>query len=109
MVLVFVTDFERSLAWYRTVLELPLRQRHGEFAVLDTGGVPLALHGGAEPCERSGNHGTLVSLAVAEYAAARAALEARGCRFVFENSAGGRSFGTFLDPDGTPIQISAPA
>jgi catechol 2,3-dioxygenase-like lactoylglutathione lyase family enzyme len=104
-VLIFVTDMDRSLAWYRDVLELPVQSRHGDFAVLGTGGVPLALHGGAEPCQVGTNHGALVSFQVADYAAAKATLEARGCHFIFENEAGGTVFGTFLDPDGTPIQI----
>jgi catechol 2,3-dioxygenase-like lactoylglutathione lyase family enzyme len=106
MVLVFVTDMDRSLAWYRDVLELPLRMRHGDFALLDTGGVPLALHGGAEPTPAGGNHGTLASFAVKDYDQAKAKLEARGCRFSFENRTPNAVFGTFSDPDGTPIQIS---
>ena len=108
MVLLFVTDMERSLAWYQGVLGLPLRFRHGDFAVLETGGVPLALHGGARPCGTPESHGTLLSLAVADYPAARATLEARGCAFTFENRSERAIFGTFADPDGTPLQIQGP-
>lgn len=109
MVMVMVSDFERSLAWYQEVLELPVRTRHGDFAYLETGGVPLALHGGAE----SGGVGTASAsgstpvLRVADYAAAKATLEERGCKFVFENSTPTALFGTVLDPDGNPIQILA--
>jgi catechol 2,3-dioxygenase-like lactoylglutathione lyase family enzyme len=105
MVLVFVTDMDRSLAWYQDRLGLKLLSRHGDFAVLDTGGVPLALHGGGEPEAGSRNHGTLASFRVADYAAAKAQLEEAGSPFVFENQQGNSVFGTFLDPDGTPLQI----
>lgn len=105
MILIMVTDMQRSVAWYRDVLEFPVRMQHGDFAVLDAGGTPLGLHGGAEPLPTTGNQGTLATFRVADYAAAKALLESRGCHFTFENSQGTSTFGTFLDPDGTPIQI----
>ncbi len=105
MILVFVTDMERSLAWYRDVLELPVRFSAAEFALLDTGGVPLALHSGAEPCDHHGSHGTLACLLVDDYAASKATLEARGCHFGFENETDDRRFGTLEDPDGNSLQI----
>lgn len=109
MVMMMVSDFERSLAWYTQVLELPLRARHGDFAYLETGGAPLGLHGGAE----GGGEGEAAAagctpvLRVADYAAAKATLEERGCTFVFENSTPASVFGTVLDPDGNPVQILA--
>jgi catechol 2,3-dioxygenase-like lactoylglutathione lyase family enzyme len=107
MVLVFVTNMDRSVAWYRDVLELPVRGRFGDgFALLDTGSIPLALHDGAASCAEPGNHGSLISLAVPDYAAAKALLESRGCTFVFENTTPNAIFGTILDPDGTAVQIS---
>ncbi len=104
MVMVMVSDFERSLAWYQEKLELPLRARHGDFAYLDTGGAPLALHGGANS-EAVSDARTTPVLRVADYAAAKATLEERGCAFVFENTTPAAVFGTVLDPDGNPIQI----
>jgi catechol 2,3-dioxygenase-like lactoylglutathione lyase family enzyme len=105
MVLIMVTDTSRSVAWYRDVLEMTVRMHHGDFALLDAAGTTVALHGGAEPAAATGNQGTLAVFRVADYAAAKATLEDRGCRFTFENTQGSSTFGTFLDPDGTPIQI----
>ncbi|RIL09293.1 glyoxalase [bacterium] len=104
-VLIFATDVARSVAWYRDVLGLPVRMHHGDFAVLDAGGVTLALHGGldAPPDPRAAQ--TMPVLGVADYAAAKAQLEARGCTFTFENQTPGAVFGTFSDPDGNPLQI----
>lgn len=39
-----VSDMERSLTFYRDVLELPLLHASGAFAFLDGGGVTLALN-----------------------------------------------------------------
>lgn len=104
-VLIFAADVARSVAWYRDVLELPVRMHHGDFAVLDAGGATLALHGGlsATPDPRAAQ--TMPVLGVADYAAAKALLEARGCVFTFENQTPGAVFGTFSDPDGNPLQI----
>ena len=109
MVMMMVSDFERSLAWYQEVLELPVKMRHGDFAYLETGGVPLALHGGAEQAGvgTAAAAGSTPVLRVADYDAAKATLEERGCAFVFENSTPAARFGTVLDPDGNPVQILA--
>lgn len=106
MVLVMVSDFERSLRWYQEVLELPLRARHGDFAYLETGGVPLALHGGRGANEGEGSAASaLPVLLVGDYAAAKATLEERGATFTFENTTPAARFGTFQDPDGNGLQI----
>lgn len=105
MVMVMVSDTAKSVGWYRDVLGLAVRMHHGEFAVLETGNVPLALHGGREEGAADANRGTTVVLNVDDYAASKAELEGKGCRFVFENTQPHAIFGTFLDPDGNPIQI----
>ncbi len=104
MVLVMVSDFERSLRWYQEVLELPLRARYGEFAYLETGGVPLALHGGASEGATAGSS-VLPVLLVDDYASAKSKLEERGASFTFENTTPAARFGTFHDPDGNGLQI----
>ena len=105
-VLVFVTDIERSIQWYSEVFGLTLKFQRGDFAVFDAGNIPLALHGGAQPCDVQGPHGSLISLAVDDYAATKERLESHGCTFVFENESPDAIFGTFLDPDGNPLQIA---
>ena len=104
MIMVMVTDTQRSVDWYRDVLELPVRMHHGDFAILETGNIPLALHGGAEGGAPP-NRGTLAVFQVEDYASAKATLEERGCTFVFENETPQARFGTLLDPDENPIQI----
>ena len=106
MVMLFSADVDRSVAWYTDVLGLKLRARHGDFAVFETGGVPLALHGGANPAAAASRAGGATPvLRVDDYAAAKAALEARGCVFTFENRTPTAVFGSFDDPDGNPLQI----
>lgn len=105
-VIVFVTDLERSIEWYSEVLELPLEWQRGDFAMFNAGNIPLALHGGAQPCDVRENHGSLISFAVEDYASVKAKLVSRGCQFVFENQSPDAIFGTFLDPDGNTLQIA---
>lgn len=105
MVMVMVSDTARSVDWYRDMLGLTVRMHHGEFAVLETGNVPLALHGGRSEGAADAGRGTTVVLNVDDYAAAKAELEGKGCLFVFENTQPHAIFGTLLDPDQNPIQI----
>ena len=103
-VMFFTRDTAASVAWYRDVLGLQLLHQHGDFAVLAAGDARVSLHGGAPP-EGHGAAGVTPVFRVADYAQAKAELEARGCVFTFENSAGNATFGSFSDPDGNPIQI----
>ncbi len=105
-ILIFCRSVDNSVAWYQDVLGLGLRHRHGDFAVLEAGELRISLHGGA-PAEGYAGGGVTPVLRVADYEAAKAALEAKGCRFGFENQAGNARFGSFRDPDGNPLQILA--
>lgn len=106
MVMLFASDVDRAVAWYTDVLGLTLRSRHGDFAVFDTGGTPIALHGGAEPSAGAARSaGATPVLRVDDYAAAKAALEAKGCVFTFENATPQAVFGSFDDSEGNALQI----
>lgn len=108
MVLLFTTDVDRAVAWYTDILGLTLRARHGDFVVFETGGTPLALHGGANASAAAAaaqSTSATPVLRVDDYAAAKAALEAKGCVFTFENSTPHAVFGSFSDPDGNALQI----
>jgi catechol 2,3-dioxygenase-like lactoylglutathione lyase family enzyme len=105
-VMLFVEDIDAQLAWYQATLELPLRFRHGDWAVFDVGPIQLAMHGGAEFGARVSTQRAIVSLEVDDYAAAKQTLEGRGVAFHFENETPNARFGTFRDPEGTEIQIS---
>lgn len=106
--LIFVTDVGRSVAWYRDVLGLQVRMAMDGFAVLEAGGHAIALHAGLDLPEGGAAERppmTMPVLRVADYAAAKATLEERGCVFSFENQTPHAIFGSFADPDGNPLQI----
>lgn len=106
MVMLFAADVDRAVAWYTDVLGLTLRARHGDFAVFETGGAPLALHGGADPAASSSRSASATPvLRVDDYPAAKAALQAKGCIFTFENTTPGAVFGSFNDSEGNALQI----
>lgn len=105
MVLVFVSDVARSVAWYQETLELPLIYKDKGFASLQVGEQRLALHSGDSAGEKLTKGGSIPVFRVEEYQAAKAALELRGCEFYFENSTPNAVFGSFRDPDGNPLQI----
>jgi catechol 2,3-dioxygenase-like lactoylglutathione lyase family enzyme len=95
-------DVQRSIAFYRDVLELPQNPR--EPTEFEAGNVTLAIW---EPeamgvaFSRSAAHG--VALRVADVAAARAELEARGVEFVGERDSGVCNMAFFTDPDGNSL------
>jgi catechol 2,3-dioxygenase-like lactoylglutathione lyase family enzyme len=105
MVVIFVTDVEKSIQWYLDTLGMSLVSRHGDFATLQAGESRIALHGGANPEADLRNAGSLPVFKVQAYESAKEDLASKGCDFVFENSTPVSIFGTFLDPDGNPLQI----
>ncbi len=95
-------DVERSIAFYRDVLGLP--QDRDEPTEFEAGNVTLAVW---EP-ERQGvdfspgaAHG--IALRVADVAAARAELEAKGVEFIGERDSGVCNMAFFTDPDGNSL------
>lgn len=105
MVILFVSDVNASVTWYQTVLGLTVVAQHGDFASLQAGDSRVALHGGLEQPAGAREQTTMPVFAVADYEAAKQQLEALGCHFYFENSTPAAQFGSFLDPDGNPLQI----
>jgi catechol 2,3-dioxygenase-like lactoylglutathione lyase family enzyme len=95
-------DLERSTAFYRDVLELPQDPR--EPTEFEAGNVTLALwepeRMGVE-FQPSGAHG--IALRVADVAAARAELEAKGVEFIGERDSGVCNMAFFTDPDGNSL------
>ena len=105
MVIIFVSDVEHSISWYQDTLGMSLLSHHGDFAALRAGESQIGLHGGANTGIDLRNAGTMPVFQVSDYQMARDKLVSRGCEFIFEDSAGESQFGTFLDPDGNPLQI----
>jgi catechol 2,3-dioxygenase-like lactoylglutathione lyase family enzyme len=95
-------DVERSVAFYRDVLELPQNPR--EPTEFEAGNVTLAVW---KPEDKdveftpSAAHG--IALRVADVEAARAELEARGVEFVGERDSGVCNMAFFADPDGNSL------
>jgi catechol 2,3-dioxygenase-like lactoylglutathione lyase family enzyme len=95
-------NVERSIAFYRDVLELPQNPR--EPTEFEAGNVTLAIwmpeDQGVEFVSDA-SHG--IALRVADVAAARAELEAKGMAFVGERDSGVCNMAFFTDPDGNSL------
>jgi len=95
-------DVERSVAFYRDVLELPQNPRvPTEF---EAGNVTLAIwRPEAQGLEFRSNGEGGIALRVADVAAARAELEAKGVEFIGERDSGVCKMAFFSDPDGNSL------
>lgn len=104
-IIVYVSDVERSIIWYQDVLGLELTAKHGHFAVFQLGSVRISLHGAElDPNVTRGNSSMPVFL-IDSYESYKEDLENKEITFVYENEIPNARFGTFLDPDGNPLQI----
>jgi catechol 2,3-dioxygenase-like lactoylglutathione lyase family enzyme len=95
-------DVERSIAFYRDVLGLPQNPR--EPTEFEAGNVTLAIWKPEDQgvdFPRSAAHG--IALRVADVAAARAELEAKGVEFVGVRDSGVCNMAFFTDPDGNSL------
>jgi catechol 2,3-dioxygenase-like lactoylglutathione lyase family enzyme len=95
-------DVERSVAFYRDVLELPQNPR--EPTEFEAGNVTLAIWRPEDQgvdFPKSVAHG--IALRVADVAAARAELEAKGVEFIGNRDSGVCNMAFFEDPDGNSL------
>jgi lactoylglutathione lyase len=115
-VMVYVSDMDRSVAFYRDTLGLPLRFQSPFWTEFATETVTLALHGGAQPAE-SPSHGSKpagaigIGWSVADLDTVATMLKERGVHFVMEPKDQvdeGIRLAVFLDPDGCAISLSQP-
>ena len=95
-------DVERSIAFYRDVLELPQNPR--EPTEFEAGNVTLAIwkpeDQGVE-FPKSAAHG--IALRVADVAVARDELEKKGVEFIGDRDSGVCNMAFFEDPDGNSL------
>jgi len=110
-----VTDLEKSVAFYKDLVGLPLQSVNGEFAVLGTGGAVVMLHQLMlkSPAPSTGLAAfTEVVLESPDVLASYRALKARGVAFRIEPTVattdGTRDLyvADFRDPDGHVLSIS---
>ncbi|HSC91239.1 MAG TPA: VOC family protein [Gaiellaceae bacterium] len=95
-------DLERAIAFYRDVLGLPQNPR--EPTEFETPNVTLALwqpEAMGVPFDGGASHG--IALRVADVAAARVELEAKGVTFIGERDSGVCTMAFFEDPDGNSL------
>src|SRR5262245_30497439 len=95
-------DVERSIMFYRDVLGLPQNPR--EPTEFEAGNVTLAIWdpaGQGVEFPKSAAHG--IGLRVADVAAARSELEAKGVTFSGERDSGVCNMAFFEDPDGNSL------
>jgi catechol 2,3-dioxygenase-like lactoylglutathione lyase family enzyme len=111
-VIVFVSDMSRSVAFYRDVLELPLRFETTHWTEFSTPGATLALHLEAPDPERS-NPAYMVAgtsrpgLSVPDLAAFHQRMMDRQVPCMQEpRDLFGARIAQYLDPDGLVISVS---
>src|SRR5262245_54673708 len=88
VVMIYVSNMDRSVGVYRDTLGLPLRFQSPHWSEFAVEGVTLALHGGGEPGGSSNGAagaGTIrIGWSVADLDGVCAALKARGVRFTMD-------------------------
>jgi lactoylglutathione lyase len=106
LVFYWVSDMERSVAFYRDVLGLRLlRREDGSWAEFDAGGLRFALHAVAEGQPVPAGGATAV-FAVDDLDRARAELSSLGVTMAHEGDVEGYArFASFHDPDGNTFQL----
>jgi predicted enzyme related to lactoylglutathione lyase len=104
VVFYWVTDVDRSTAFYRDVVGLPPGPRYGDWQEFDIDGATrFAIHGGGAPVTRPTAQ---VSFAVADLEEAISHMASRGCHALGEiTDTGANRFADFADPDGNIFQL----
>lgn len=112
LLVVMVSDMDRSVAFYRDTLGLPAREVSEWWSEFDAGGVTLALHPGrkadAPGLENGTDAGTVhVSFAVPDIDQACAELRAKGVEVDGPRVLEGMdtAIATFSDPNGVSLQV----
>jgi lactoylglutathione lyase len=105
-----VSDFERSLAFYRDVLGLTFDVSEGWAEATFPGGTRFALHAFHEGAPEPGTNGALhVDFAVDDIDAAAARLREAGVEVGEIHRQRYGSHCTFVDPDGYELELFQPA
>jgi catechol 2,3-dioxygenase-like lactoylglutathione lyase family enzyme len=112
-VTLFVSDMERSAAFYRDVLGWPLTCRSPERTELATEGTTLALHYASRPSGAAAVQGEMagrcqLGLWVEDVEAFHRDMVARGTLCIQPPTEGafGVKFAVYADPDGLPFSVA---
>jgi lactoylglutathione lyase len=111
--LVFVSDMERSVAFYRDVLDWPLTCRSPEWTELASEGTTLALHYASRPSGAAAVQGEIAGRCqlgfwVEDVEAFHRDMVARGtpCLQPPTEDASGAKLAVYADPDGLPFSVA---
>lgn len=103
-VILYVTDFDRAVKFYRDTLGLKPSFAEEGWAQFETKGTELCLHSGRE--EAPGKHDACVGLGVADFDFSYAELKRRGVAMgEIHSPCGGIRCAGFNDPDGNRLGI----
>jgi lactoylglutathione lyase len=111
-VIVFVSDMDKSVAFYRDVLGFPLKEQSHKWTEFGTGDTTLALHL-ADPADHTHTHATTpaghcqIGLSVADLDAFHAEMVGKGVKCVQPPKE--EHFGRlaiYADPDEMPISVA---
>ena len=112
-VILFVSDMERSVAFYRDVLGWPLKCQSPERTELATEGTTLALHYASKPSGAAAVQGEIagrcqLGLWVDDVEAFHQDMVARGtlCLQPPTEDACGTKLAVYADPDGLPFSVA---
>ncbi|MET0619789.1 MAG: VOC family protein [Thermoanaerobaculia bacterium] len=110
MLMLGVTDMNRSVAFYRDCVGLPVQFGNDEVTFLDGGGVTLVLQVRKELPPPDGGNRTEIVLPVEDIDEAHRTLRDRGAAFRVEPRlvTGDRLAADFRDPDGHVLSIFGP-
>jgi len=110
VVILSVTDLNRSIEYYRDRLGLKLTSTNEDFAFFDAGGITIALRGGRAKADPADLASTEIAFSVEHVKAAHQALIKAGVVFKREpRIITGTTWATdFRDPDGHVLSIVGP-
>jgi predicted enzyme related to lactoylglutathione lyase len=105
---VMVSDMQRAIDFYTSVLGLELKVRYGDFwAEVTTPGMTLGLHPARGAIDRGACDGLSVGFEVEDIQAAVAALAAKGVALTAPVRETDELWqASFVDPDGTPLYFA---
>jgi len=113
--MITVSDMDRSVAFYRDQLGIPLKFQSPEWTEFDTGATTLALHGGGVPRQATAGGGENVAgtcsigFNVEDVDRTFEELKAKGVRFVMpptQREGEGIKLAVCIDPDGLPVSFA---